>query len=114
MPLGIYLTYANASATETGGKTNLFNANANVKTAATIAGQLGVIPGKATLLIAYRKGDNGSAANNGDNSVLIGGTYLMKQNVQFQLNQELYSGSAYDGTPADGNQLTTLMLFAAF
>lgn len=114
MPLGIYLTYANASATEAGGKTNLFNANANAKTAATIAGQLGVVPGRATLLMAYRKGDTGSAANNGDNSVMLGGTYLLAQNVQCQLNHELLSGSKYDGTTEFGNQLTTFMLFAAF
>lgn len=114
MPLGIYLTYANASATEAGGTTNLFNANANAKTAATIAGQLGVVPGKATLLMAYRKGDTGAAANNGDNSVMIGGTFLMEQNVQLQLNHEMFSGSKYDLVQADGDRLTTLMLFAAF
>ncbi|HUX90314.1 MAG TPA: hypothetical protein VMV48_06445 [Gallionellaceae bacterium] len=114
MPVGFYLTYANASATEAGGTTNLFNANANAKTAATIAGQLGVVPGKATLLMAYRKGDTGAAANNDDNSLMLGGTYLMEQNVQLQFNHEMFSGNAYDGAPANGNQLTTLMLFAAF
>jgi hypothetical protein len=36
------------------------------------------------------------------------------QNVQLQLNHEAYSGSAYNGTPANGDQLTTLMLFASF
>lgn len=116
MPLGIYLTYANASGSDqaAGAIKNAFNANVNAETAATIAGQLGVVPGRATLLMAYRKGDNGKVANNEDNSVMVGGTYLMEQNVQLQFNHEMFSGNAYDGTPANGNQLTTLMLFAAF
>ena len=112
MPLGIYLTYASASAA--GSTQNFFNANPNAKKATTIAGQLGVMPDKASLLLAYRKGDNGKATGNGDNSLMIGGTYLVVPNVQFQLNHERYSGSAYDVTPATGNRLTTLMLFAAF
>ncbi len=112
MPLGIYLTYANASAS--GATPNFFNAEVNTKTATTIAGQLGVVPGRTTLLLAYRKGDNGKAANHEDNALTIGGTYQLKQNVQLQLNHEMYSGSAYDGVVANGDQLTTLMLFAAF
>jgi len=83
-------------------------------TAATIAGQLGVVPGRATLLMAYRKGDTGAAANSGDNSLMIGGTYLMEQNVQLQLNHEMFSGSKYDLVQANGDRLTTLMLFASF
>jgi hypothetical protein len=112
MPLGIYLTHASASAS--GVNPNFFNTQAKAKSATTIAGQLGVLPGKATLLMAYRKGDNGKATGNTDNSLMLGGTYQLVQNVQLQLNHEKYSGSAYDGTPADGNKLTTLMLFAAF
>ena len=116
MPVGFYLTYANASGSAATGPANLFNANPNAKTAATIATQLGVVPGKATLLLAYRRGDNGKAADNGDNSIAVGGNYLLAQNVQLQLNHEMFSGSAYDTTPApaNGNRLTTLMLFAAF
>lgn len=116
MPLGIYLTYANASgsAQTAGAIKNAFNANANAETAATIAGQLGVVPGRATVLMAYRKGDTGAAANNKDNSLMVGGTYLMAQNVQLQLNQEMYSGNKYDLVQANGNRLTTLMLFGGF
>ena len=112
MPVGVYFTHANASAIA--GGANLFNSAANARTATTIAGQLGVLPGKATLLMAYRKGDNGKATGNGDNAIMLGGTYQIVQNVQLQLNHEMYSGSAYDGSPANGKQLTTLMLFAAF
>jgi hypothetical protein len=116
MPLGIYLTHANASGSDqsVGTIKNFFNTNPNAMTATTIAGQLGVLPGKATLLMAYRKGDNGKATGSGDNALMIGGTYRVVQNVQLQLNHEMYSGSAYDGSPTSGNQLTTLMLFGAF
>ena len=114
MPVGFYLTYANASATEAGGTTNLFNSAANARTAITLAGQFGVVPGRATVLAALRKGNNGAAANNDDHSVMVGGTYLLAQNVQIQVNYEKFFGSAYDGPPADGNQMTTFMLFAAF
>lgn len=114
MPLGIYLTHASANASAAGPVQNLFNGNAKAKTATTIAGQLGVLPGRATLLMAYRKGDTGAATANGDNSLMIGATYQVVQNVQLQLNHEMFSGSKYDGAPADGNRLTTFMLFAAF
>lgn len=114
MPVGVYMTYANASGSAATGPANAFNANPNAETAMTIAGQLGVVPGKATLLMAYRKGDNGKNANNGDNSIMFGGTYLLAQNVQFQLNHEKYSGSAYDVVTTNGDQLTTLMLFGGF
>ena len=114
MPVGFYVTYANASASEAGGKTNLFNSAVNARTAATVAAQFGVVPSRATVILAYRKGNNGAAANNDDNAVTVGGTYMLAQNAQLQFNHEMYSGSAYEGTPADGNQLTTFMLFAAF
>jgi len=116
MPLGIYLTHASASASNqaAGAVKNLFNGNAKAEKATTIAAQLGVLPGKATLLMAYRNADTGAATANGDNSLMIGGTYQIVQNVQLQLNHEMYSGSKYDGAPANGNRLTTFMLFAAF
>jgi len=114
MPLGIYLSHANAKGTKVGGNTNFFNSNPNDETATAIAAELGVVPRKATLMLAYRKGDNGKAANNGDNALTLGGTYQIVQNIMFQLNYSKYSGSAYDPLPANGDQLLTLMLFGAF
>lgn len=114
MPVGFYLTYANAAGTEAGGTANFFNANPNAMTATAIAAQLGVVPGRATVVLAYRKGDNGKATANEDNALTLAGTYLLAQNVQLQFNHEMYSGTAYDGVVANGNQLTTFMLFAAF
>ncbi len=113
MPLGVYLSYTKADGTN-GGTPNLFNGNPNNKTSTNIAAELGVLPGKATVTLGYRNGDNGKAAHNGDDSWMIGGSYQIVQNVQLQLNHEMFSGSAYDGTPANGDQLTTLMLFASF
>lgn len=114
MPLGVYLSHANAEATKVGGNTNLFNGGPNDKTATAIAAELGVLPGKATVLLAYRLGDKGTTTNNEDNSWTLGGTYQIVQNIQFQLNFTKYSGDAYSPLPASGDQLLTLMLFGAF
>ncbi|MDO8703842.1 MAG: hypothetical protein Q7J84_02725 [Sulfuricaulis sp.] len=115
MPLGIYLSHANASGTAAGSTTtNFFNSNPNDKTATAIAAELGVVPRKATLMLAYRKGDNGAATKNGANALTLAGTYQIVQNMQLQLNYSKYSGSAYDPLPASGDQLVTLMLFGAF
>jgi hypothetical protein len=114
LPLGVYLSHANAKGTKVGGNTNAFNGNPNDKTATAIAAELGVVPRKATLLLAYRMADKGTATNNEDNSWTLGGTYQIVQNMQFQLNYSKRSGSAYTPLPANGDQLMTLMLFGAF
>ena len=137
MPLGVYLSYGTAAASKDArngladGTTedNLFNNNAKAKKAWSVLAELGVLPGKATLGLGYRSGDNGAAANNKDNATIAGVTYLVAQNVQLVLNHAIYSGSAHDKTDAagalrsgplseaagdDANSLTTLMLFAAF
>lgn len=115
MPLGIYLSHANASGTAAGAANqNFFNSNPNDKTATAIAAELGVLPGKATVMLAYRKGDNGKVTNNGDNAATVGASYQIVQNMMLQLNYSKYSGSAYDPLPASGDQLVTLMLFGAF
>ncbi|MBI5047420.1 MAG: hypothetical protein HZB54_00515 [Deltaproteobacteria bacterium] len=124
MPLGVYLSYGTAAASKDAKngladgttKTSLFNANKNDKTAWSILAELGVLPGKATLAAGYRSGDNGAAANNKEDAITGGATYLLAQNVQLQLNYTSYSGSARDKAvnSDEDNTLTTLMLFAAF
>jgi hypothetical protein len=114
LPLGIYLSHAVANGTTAGGTANLFNGNPNDRSATAIAAELGVVPHKATVLIAYREGDNGNVANNGDNAWTLGGTYQIVQNIQLQLNYTKYSGSAFDTLPATGDQLVTFMLFGSF
>lgn len=115
MPLGIYLSIANAKGTPSGSFTrNLFNSNPQDRTATAIVGQLGIQPGKSTLLLSYRNGDNGNTLNSTDNAWMLGGTYLLRQNVELQLNHTEYSGSAYNGAPKNGDLMTTLMLYTSF
>lgn len=115
MPLGIYFSYASAEGTPAGVvQRNLFNANPKDRKATAIVGQLGVLPGKATLLLSYRKGENGKLINSLDNAWMIGATYSLLANVQLQLNHTEYSGSAYRGSPANGTRMTTQMLYSAF
>jgi len=115
LPLGVYVSHASAASTAAGStRRNLFNANPRDRSATAIVGQIGVIPGKGTVLLSYRKGENGRLFNSTDNAVMIGGTYLLWPNVQLQFNHTEYSGSAYRGTPVNGTRITTLMLYTAF
>ena len=116
LPLGIYVTYGSAEKSKAGEPENLFNSNSDNKTALSVSAELGVLPGRATVSLGYRTADTGAASNNKDNGLVLGATYQFAQNVQLQLNHSNYSGNAYDTTPApaDGDQLTTLMLFTAF
>lgn len=115
LPVGVYLSHGVADGTPVGTfRRNLFNGNPNDRKATAIVGQLGIQPGKTTVLMSYRHGDNGKALNSTDNAWMIGATYLLVQNVQLQLNHTEYSGSAYNGAPANGDRMTTLMLYASF
>lgn len=124
MPLGVYLSYGNAAASKDAKnglangttQTSFFNANAKDRTAWSVLAELGVLPGKVTVAAGYRSGDTGAAANNKEDAVTGGATYLLAQNVELQLNYTSYSGSARDvaANPQQKNTLTTLMLFAAW
>ena len=115
MPLGVYVSYASAEKTEAGEPDNVFNSEANDKTAWALIGELGVIPNKTTVSLAYRSGDKGTASDNEQTALTLGVTHLTAQNIQFQLNHSMYGGDAYDPKPASGgDQQTTLMLFTAF
>ncbi|HKZ71424.1 MAG TPA: hypothetical protein VJ187_00130 [Nitrospirota bacterium] len=113
-PLGVYISYGNAEKSKAGETENFFNSNADDKTALSVSAELGVLPNKATVALGYRTADTGAASDNKDNAFVLGATYQFAQNVQLQLNHSSYGGSKYDTTPADGDQLTTLMLFTAF
>lgn len=120
-PLGVYLTFAKAQKSGANATTkNLFITNPKDEQAIAVAAEIGLIPRKATLLLAYRQGDNGKASNNEDNAVTLGGTYSLNQNVVLSLNYAKYSGNAYAaGTKpmsvgGSGDQLTTLMLSTGF
>ena len=117
-PLGVYLSYATAGKDPAGGTTNIFNTNIEDEKAWAILAELGVIPDRATVALAYRNGDTGAAANNEQTAITLAGTYLVAQNFELQVNHSMYDGDWYD-VPANnaggnGDQLTTLMIFAAF
>ena len=118
LPLGVYVTYGNAEKSKTGEPENIFNSNSNDETAWAIVGELGVLPNRLTATLGYRSGDTGEASDNKDNALVVGVLYQVAQNVRLELNHSLYSGNYYDlpanNEDANGDQLTTLMLFTAF
>ena len=113
-PVGFYFTYGRAKP----GASNLFNSEVNDKTAWSLTGEWGVIPDKATLLLGYQHGDNGTSTALGaseDRRLMFGATWLLAMNVELQLWNTSYSGNAYDPRPASGgDNLTSVMLFAGF
>lgn len=114
LPLGVYASYANASKSSATDVANLFNTNtANDKTAWAVSAELGVIPHKLTAAAAFRAGRNGSATLQHENATTLGLVYEAMQNFEVQLNHSWYTGDGKP-SPASGNMLTTLMLFAAF
>jgi hypothetical protein len=112
LPLGVYLAYAKAEPSPT----NVFNAGRpNDRKAASILAELGVIPNKWTIFTGYVDGDTGAATKSEDNRWLVGTTYMVAQNVELQLSNTFFSGDRYDPKPTSGgDNLTTVMLFAAF
>ncbi len=109
-PVGFYFTYGTAKAAAD----NYFNTNPNDQNALSILGEYGFIPNKATVYLGYLSGDNGKAANNKDQRISIGMTWLYSENIEFQLWNTSYSGNAYSPKPAGGDNLISLMLFSAF
>ncbi|MBI5643293.1 MAG: hypothetical protein HY954_07440 [Deltaproteobacteria bacterium] len=116
LPIGVYFTYANAAKSDASEIENRYNASTvDDKTAWTILGEVGVIPNRLTLAAAYRSGKNGDPNDNGqdsDNATTVGAVYNATQNLQVHVNHSFLSGDVT--TDASGDQLTTVMLFAAF
>lgn len=104
MPLGLYAAYVNVD------KDDYTNGNPGDKKGWNLTAELGVVPGKWTVGAGYRKGDNGKTTDNDDNSTFLGVTYMLKQNVQLQVNHSFLSGGAND----DSASRSYFMLFAAF
>lgn len=106
-------SYASADGS-TGSINNTLNGRPNDRKAWAVAGELGVVPERLFLLLAYRDGESGAATLSDDNAVTVGAIYQLHQNVQFQGNLSKYSGSANSSAAPSGNSLLTLMLAAAF
>ena len=113
LPVGVYITYASAAKTS-GSEANIFNDSTDRdKSAFTVTGEVGVIPERVTVAASYRGGHTGAAGNDTDNATTLGVVYTPIQNMQLQLDSTWYSGEG-GPTSAAGDNLTTLMLFAAF
>ncbi|MEO8343454.1 MAG: hypothetical protein ABI536_06505 [Gallionella sp.] len=118
MPVGFYATYARAPANTANG--NMYNGGTDTRSSLNLAGELGVIPGKATVGMALRRGKSGAAVgtatNASDNAWLIEGTYKLAQNVLLSLTHTRQSGDFWDATntAAIGSQQTTINLATLF
>ncbi len=118
MPLGVYLNYAVAEATKADQPANIFNSNPGDARAWSILAELGVLPGRVTLGAGLRSGSTGALGPSEQTAVTLGTTFLLTQNFELQVNHTLNSGDFFNvpanNELADGDQLTTLMIFAAF
>lgn len=135
MGLGLYASYGTAPATVTAvapaqTSTNLFNAGASKKSSFNIGAELGVIPGVATVQLAFRSGNSGAnelnalgaaiaGTNAKSNAFQIGGTYELAQNIELSLTHSANSGSFWNANPVTGVQragktVTTVMMEALF
>lgn len=116
LPIGVYLTYARAAKSDgaPGEGGNIFNESQEKdRKAWTLLAEVGVVPGKLTAAAAYRHGRSGAAGDDKDNATTLGLVYTPLQNIQVQIDSTWYSGGGGPG-PGQGDNLTTLMLFAAF
>ncbi len=118
MPLGVYLNYAVAQASKADKPMNIFNANPGDARAWSILAELGVLPGRVTFGAGLRSGNTGALGPSEQTAVTLGLTYLLTQNFELQVNHTLNSGDFFNvpanNELANGDQLTTLMIFAAF
>jgi len=123
MPLGFYVTYAKAPASNAT-ISNAYNASVNhTKSSINLAAELGVIPEKATLGFGIRRGKSGdnlgtgtTGANDSDNAFLLEGSYKMAQNMLLNLIYTSQSGDFWSkaNSNALGSKQTILNLAAIF
>ena len=114
LPLGVYATYANAEKSDTVGTTNMFNNNTNGdETAWSLVAELGVLPGRATVIAAYLDSDTGAATNSDDSATTLAATYMLAQNVELSINHTWYNKDQ-GSSGVDGDQRTYLRIFAGF
>ncbi len=150
MPLLVTASYARApsDAGNANGLTNLFNQtivdnnnggavlNPFTKSSFNVGAELGVIPNKATVQLAFRHANSGfdtglitgtgvaSGANASDNAIMIGATYALALNTRLELTYSKYSGDMYgssvqayetsQGLTYVGDQMTAVTLWFGF
>ena len=105
MPLGLYLTYAEATKSS-GGDVNIYNASTtDDATAFGFLAKLGVVPGKTKIYLGYITHDD-TVDDTAD--ITVGVQHMVDQNIKL----ELYNVSSDSNNDAD--DYTMLMLFAGF
>jgi hypothetical protein len=128
MPVGFYVSYARAPATTNVNSlvptaSNVYNAGLQTKSSFNISTEWGVVPEKATVGMAIRRGKSGTnagslvaGANDTDNAVLLDGSYKVAQNMVLSLVYVSQSGSYWStaNKNATGNKQTTISLATIF
>ena len=89
---------------------NIWNMAANTKSAFAVGADYSVIQHVLHVGGSILRGDNGAAANNKDNGIMVQGIYDLTQNVGLHLVYASYNGSAHASTA----NKTTLMLEGAW
>ncbi|MFA6013753.1 MAG: hypothetical protein WC742_01705 [Gallionellaceae bacterium] len=111
MPTSLYATYASAGKS-TSSAVNAYNSSTtDVKWAATVGGEVSVMPHLLHVGGAFRMG---SAGGKSDNALSANATYDLAQNLGLQVTHSIYSGDKYKTTQAAGDSMTTLLLETAW
>ncbi|MES9832676.1 MAG: hypothetical protein ABW139_10595 [Candidatus Thiodiazotropha sp. DIVDIV] len=120
MPLGLYGSFGQCSGTDATntGLTHFADSSfcngADDADSFAILGQLGVLPNKANVFLAYRTLDSGADNDNKFNATTVGGNYLFSQNIRFELYYVKESGSGVDSNPDDRDSKWLFQLFAGY
>lgn len=112
MPVGFYASYGTASADAVNANAFTVGVGTGKTTSFNVAGEVGVLPGHATLQLALRQAKQASGLT--DNAVMVGGVYDLAMNVALTLHYTTQSGSAWNAANAVGKTATTLLLETLF
>jgi hypothetical protein len=112
MPLGLYASYGECNGDPEHFASNCTNADdAN---ALALLAQLGVLPNKANIYVAYRTMDVGKAMDNTFDSWTVGVNYMANQNIRLELFNVFENGSGVDARTNDRDNKMVLQVFVGF
>jgi hypothetical protein len=112
LPLGLYASYGECDGDPEHFASNC--TNADDADALGLLAQLGVLPNKANIYLAYRTMDVGTAKDSTFDSWTVGTNYMVAQNIRLELLHVFEDGSGVDARTNDRNHKTLLQLFAGF
>ncbi|MBK1720011.1 hypothetical protein [Thiocystis violacea] len=110
LPLSLYASYGQAD----GHQDSLWGYNQGNASAFALMGQLGVLPNRVNVYLAFRTLDNGQKTDNTFNAFTLGANFLLAQNVRFELYHVIETGSGVDARESEQDSLTMLQLFVGF